>query len=137
MHAGEPIHGEIHSADASAGVQIVIYNQGSVTARTLNTHEYIEIHSLELVTAAGGDCYVFLAPTAAPVTGKYVVRGTFAANGGIAMSTILASGQKGDLPWVIAPAGAVDVIFKGVVRKAETDANGGRAAYQASLVPGR
>lgn len=132
-YAGDPVRGILHSTDASSGVQIPIYDQGSVVARTIGSDEYLEIHSIRLVTAPGGDCYVLIGADATLGTGETVVRGTYAANSGVAVSVTLHSGRKAWVPWVVAPAGAVDVEFAGVVRRTE---HLGRAAYQQSLVPG-
>lgn len=118
--SGEPVHGELHSTDASATVQIPIYKQGSTTAYTLLADEYICIHSFEEVSAAGGDMYIFIQPTNTPVAGSYVVRGTVAASGGIAMSKLPFEGVNSGLPWCTAPAGVVDVVFTGSVHKYTT-----------------
>jgi hypothetical protein len=131
---GDPIHGELHSTDASSAVQIPIYREGSNTVRTLKADEYIEIHSLSLVSAPGGDVYAFLSTNGTLVNGETALRGTVSANGGFAMSRCRLVGVNAANPYVIAPAGAVDVIFSGVIRTATaTDA---RPTWRESLTPG-
>jgi len=132
--AGEPIKGHVHSADASSGVAVPFFNQGSKTARTLAENEYLEIHTCDLITVAGGDCYVIVGPDASVAAGEVVIRGTFAANGGEEKSHTLHVGKDGETVWVTAPAGVVDVTFTGVVRRAES--NVPRPVWRESLVPG-
>lgn len=120
MHAvGRPFKGELHSTDASAGAEITLYENGSLDAYTLKDHEYLEIHLIQLITAAGGDAFVFTGADATEAAGEYVVRGTFAANGGIAQEVITPphAGGKGHKAYVQAPAGAVDVVIRGVIRQ--------------------
>lgn len=121
LHPGDPIKGEIHSADASSGVQITIYKRGLPTAYTLKAHECIVIHEIELVTATGGDSSVFLSTSSTPATGGYIVRGTYAANGGVAEQNMDRMGTPGQVPWVIAPSGAVDVVFSGTIVDGQTE----------------
>lgn len=114
---GEPIKGILTSADASSGVAIPIFSQGSNTARTLGDDEYLVIHSVELVSTTAGDAYVFLGADATLGTGETVERGDFAANGGIAPGFDLEhAGALGHTPFVVAP-GAVDVKLTGRIRK--------------------
>lgn len=110
------VHGELHSTDASAGVEIVLYEEGSLTARTLGALEVLVIESVELVSAAGGDCSVIIGADATPGAGEYVLRGTFAANSGIQRSSMKKAGIRGHKPFLIAPIGVVDVIFNGYIR---------------------
>lgn len=133
---GDPIKGSVHSTDASAGVEIPIYDAGSVTARTLAANEYIVIHSISLVTVPGGDAYVILGPDASIGTGETVIRGTFAANGGIE-AKVNAVGVKAAKAFVTAPIGAVDVNFYGVVRKDGSLSGITRAPFESALIPGR
>jgi hypothetical protein len=114
---GEEIKGELHSTDASSGVEITLYNQGSLTARTLTEDEYIEVHSIEAIAAVTGDLHVFIGADATPGAGETVVRGVPANNGGILKSIIKRTGRPGHKPFVIAAAGVVDVVFNGVIRK--------------------
>lgn len=118
---GDPIHGELHSLDASGGVRVPVYKAGSVDAYTLAPNEYVEIHSVELVSAAGGDVALFLGGTNTPSAGEYVVRGTVNANSGLVMSKMHFIGTDGSVPFLIAPAGVVDVNFTGVIRKGHSE----------------
>lgn len=134
MIQGDPIKGIVHSTDASAGVEIPIYNQGTTTARTLKSYEYIEIHSVVAVSVPGGDLRVILSADATLDTGETVIRGTVTPNGGIVQSKLLSTGVNGAKAFVIAPAGVVDVEFNGVVRNGTTP--GVRPDWKESLIPG-
>lgn len=122
MHSmlGDPIHGELHTADASAGVQVPIYTMGSLTARTLQPYEYIEIHALEIVSAPGGDLALFINTVNTLLAGTVVVRATSGTTGGLVMSRMYYEGINGGLPFVIAPVGVTDVLFLGTIRNAKT-----------------
>lgn len=115
---GEPINGILHSTDASAGVAIPIFNVGSTDARTLQSDEFIEVYSIELIAAVGGDAYVLIGPDATLDTGQTVTRGTFGENGGIARDKTVHAGKVGEQLWLVAPAGVVDVRLVGAVRRA-------------------
>jgi hypothetical protein len=118
-YAGDEVHGELHSTDASSGVEITLYRAGSTDSRTIQDNEYLEIHSLELITAAGGDAYVFIGADSTLGSGETAARGTFAANGGRSGELCPPyAGIKGGKPYVVAPAGAVDVVIKGTIRRA-------------------
>jgi hypothetical protein len=120
MKPGDPVHGELHSADASGKVAVTLYEAGSNTARTLGSTEYLDVDSIEIITATGGDAYVYLGTVAAGlVAGQVVIRGTFAANSGLSMSfDTPRSGAVGKIPVCVAPAGVVDVVLTGRIRKA-------------------
>ena len=137
-HPGEPIRGHVHSADASSGVEIPIFNQGSLVARTLLADEYIEIDQLELITVAGGDCVVFLDADDGNDndTGEVATRGTFSANGGIEKghNAPILVGIAGAKPHVIAPAGVVDVTFTGRIRKGNGTLH--RPSWRETQTPG-
>jgi hypothetical protein len=134
---GEPVHGELHSTDAHAGVQIPIYNEGSTTARTLGGDEYLEIHEISVFSAPGGDTIVAFAatnPGASPAAGAVVVRGTLAATGSIQLAHVHCVGLLAALPWLTTPAGAADCIFKGTVRSGT--ASSARPKWMESTTPG-
>lgn len=120
-HADE-VHGEIHSTDASGGVEIPIYEAGKVSARTLQADETLVITDIQVISVVGGDIYVFLDEDDdnALDTGETVVRGTVAANGGVVMNfgATPRFGAPGAKPHVIAPAGVVDVVFTGYIKGA-------------------
>lgn len=134
QYVGDPIRGILHSSDASSATEIPIFNQGSNAARALQAYEYIEIHSIEVVSAAGGDTTVFLSTDTTLSTGETAVRGTVSATGGIAMSILRPVGVNGAKPYVISPAGAVDVTFTGVIRRGQSE--GVRPSWRESLIPG-
>jgi len=121
-YPGEPIKGILNSSDASSGVEVPIYNQGSYAARTLGPNEYIEIHNVKVISVPGGDVRVFTGADSTPGTGEDVVRGTFGANGGIA-EDVKHTGKAGHKVYVEAPAGVVDVVFEGTIRQENTGGN--------------
>lgn len=119
MYKGDPVHGEVHSSDASGGVEIVLYRAGTASQRVVGPNEYLDIHFVQLVSAPGGDCSVHVGPDASRGAGESVIRGTVAATGGIVSElTPPYEGIKGGKPWVIAPAGVVDAILQGCIRTA-------------------
>lgn len=111
------VRGIVHSTDASAGVEIPFYEEGSLTARVLAADEFLVIEVIHLVTAPGGDSYVHLGASSTLGVGETVLRGTFAATSGVALQEVYAVGMKGSKAYVHAPAGVVDVIFYGQIRK--------------------
>lgn len=114
---GAPFRGEVNSADASSGVTLALYKDGSLVAYTLLANEYLEIHSIQTVTAPGGDVEIFIGADVTPAAGEYIVRGTFAANGGVVQELVLPhTGRPGHLVRAVAPAGALDVIVRGTIR---------------------
>jgi hypothetical protein len=119
-HPGRPFQGTLRSADASSGVAVPIFELGSKTAYTLGDDEFLDIHSVSIVTAAGGDSYVLVGPDSSLATGETIVRGDFAANGGIAREDLCHSGKKGETLWAVAPAGNIDVKINGTIRVAGT-----------------
>src|SRR5580700_1529220 len=91
-YLGDPVHGELHSTNASAGLQVTLYKAGSLTAYTPLAWEQLEIESLEIITAAGGDTFLAIDSVAnigtTPNAGTTVVRGTLAANSGLLLSSM-------------------------------------------------
>lgn len=129
---GELIKGILYSSDASGGVAIPIFSQGSNTERTLAANEYIVVHSLELVSTVVGEAYVFLGDDATLGTGETVERGTFAANGGIAPGyDIEHAGLPGQRPYVVAP-GEVSVKITGRIRRQDV---GTRPSWKEAQAP--
>jgi hypothetical protein len=97
-----------------------MFKDGSDTAFTLRSDEYVEYHQVDLVTAPGGDCIVFSDSDDdnSADTGEVILRGTFAANGGMVKELCPPYvGLPGAKPHVTAPAGVVDVSFKGTLRR--------------------
>lgn len=116
--SGEPILGILHSSDASAGVEVPIYNAGSRTARTLASNEYLVITWVLLITAAGGDAYLITGPDASVGTGETVLRGTFGASGGGGPINLTPPhmGKFSEKAYATAPAGVLDVCFGGYIK---------------------
>lgn len=111
---GENVYGELSSADAHSSATTVLYSNGGV-ARTLGAKERLVITDVQFVSAAGGDCRLTFT-TGAATAGLIIFRGTFAANGGLAMSYLTPNfGPKGVVPFLTAPAGQVDVRFHGII----------------------
>lgn len=118
---GTPVRGEVDSADASSGVAFTLYEEGSLTSRTLGDDEYLEIYHVAFVTAAGGDVYVHVGPDVTIGSGETVLRGEFAANGGMTSNLNPPfAGQAGHLAYLTAPAGNVDGQIRGTIRRAAT-----------------
>lgn len=116
--SGEPVTLVLHSADASAGVEVPIFSQGSVTARTLAENEYLVISDVLIVAAAGGDAFVHFGTTAdtTPDDAKTIARGTVAATGGLGRgSDFVATGLRQEKVFAVAPAGVIDVHLTGSI----------------------
>lgn len=109
------VKGELHSTDASAGVAVTLYERGTLSTTTVAATERLCITAVLLVTAAGGDSFVFVGADNTEGNGEYVVRGTFAANGGVNTAVVEFMGGRGHTPFAQAPAGVVDVIFYGYI----------------------
>ena len=135
---GEPVHGEKVSTDASAGVAIPIYNEGSTTARTLGADEYIEVHEVQVSSVAAGLTIVSFGatnPGSSPTAGNRVVSAALPINGSIQMSHVHAVGPVGATLWLTAPAGdSSHVTLKATIRSAT--ANNSRPKWMESLTPG-
>ena len=125
--AGREVHGNLNNADASSGVEVPFYtagggSSGGQTADVLAAGEFLAITDILVVTVPGGDVHVFLNDDngGTPDTGETVIRGTLAANAGIAKSFIITPrhGAAGARLFVIAPVGVIDVNFTGRVQRA-------------------
>lgn len=119
---GEIIHGEVSSANASAGVAFTLYDTRCV-ARALASTEILVITDYTLLTASGGDSAIGVddaAGSAALITaGKRVVRGTYVANGGVVkMLETPFHCPRGITPKAFAPAGQCDAIITGYILRA-------------------
>ena len=130
---GQPVQGELHSTNASAGVEVTLYEIGSDDARTLDSDETIVIDRLELVSAATGDLHLFTGADATPGAGETVARGTVAANGGIVMEHVGHRGQPGHKAWFIAPNGVSDCVFYGSIHR---ERHSTRPEFKEALVGG-
>jgi len=104
--AGRPVRGVVDSADASSGVAFTLYEEGSLSSYTLRDNEYLEIHHVTIVSAAGGDVYIHVGDDATVGSGEVVIRGEVAANGGFATNLSPPfAGQAGQSAYATAPAG--------------------------------
>lgn len=117
MSWGDEVHGHLHSADASSGLEVTIYKSGTKETRTIQPNEFLHITEFKIVTAAGGDTHFWIGTGTTPAAGETVVRGTFNSNGGIASQYTGTPfcGAKGSKPYASAPAGVLDVTFTGRV----------------------
>jgi len=121
---GEPFRGVLHSVDASTAEPLILFKDGSTTAFTLEANEYLEVHSVQIVSAAGGDVRLFTGPDNTPGTGEDLNRGTFTTNGGIVQELEPThSGNVGESLFLQAPIGVVDVIVRGGVRRGDGTTN--------------
>ena len=112
---GEPVHGEVVSADASGGVAVILYSDGGVTVRTLASTEFLTVTDVVGISTAGG-AYALVADTDA--AGRRIVKGNADALGGIAHSfNTPRTCPKGVTPKFIADAGQVDVVITGFITK--------------------
>ena len=121
MAVGDEVHGELHSNDASSGMALLLYKAGSTESLTIADNEFLDIDRASVVTAVGGDAYIFLGTVAVGLQdGEIVIRGTFAANGGMTedLSRTPRAGAAGATAVCIAPAGVVDAKITGRVRRA-------------------
>jgi hypothetical protein len=114
FNAGNPWHGEVISADASgAGVVVLLYESGVVTAHTLAADERLNVTDVILISTAGGVYDLVFGSVAA---GRHVVKGNAEVLGGVAhhfetpISGPLATNLR-----LIAAAGQVDLIVAGFI----------------------
>jgi hypothetical protein len=114
---GRPFHGVLSSANASGGVAVTLYKPGSTSTDSVGSDERLLITDYHLIAAAGGDCAIYAANSAAA---QYTVaRGTVGSNGGFGgVKTTPTFGKKAEGAFVVAPAGQVDVIIEGLIIKA-------------------
>ncbi len=118
MLPGDPVHGILSSADASSGVAVVIFKDGSNTAHTLAANEILVITDYEIIAAVSGDTHLFLGADATPGTGETIARGTVGTNGRLAGSRYPGvSAGPGLTPWLVAAAGQADVSFTGYIQQ--------------------
>jgi len=115
MDYGNPVHGEVSSADASGGVTVLLYPSGSATAITLGATEFLTITDVILVSTAGG-VYALVADTDA--AGRRIVKGNAEALGGIAHTfETRITCPKGVTPKLIAAAGQIDLVISGYITR--------------------
>ena len=113
MQRGDPVHGEVDSADASGGVTVLLYPAGSSTARTLASNERLTITDVNFVSTAGG---LYSLYWGADTPGLKVVSGNAEVLGGLVheYGTPL-TGPKGVAPILAAASGQVDLTISGFI----------------------
>lgn len=119
MTPGDPIHGEVVSANASSAFKIAtLYKAGSASAFTLSSAQFISITSVFFNSEAGGNFSFHAGATDAE--GIRIIRGKVAA-------TTSVGHHFGDTPFVCpvgvtpyltADSGQVDITFTGTVSEA-------------------
>ena len=131
---GEPFRGEVNGDSTGASAVLTLYKDGSLTAYTLLGDEYLEIHSCQIISVAGGDTMIFIGADGTPGAGEYVVRGTVPANGGIVMESIDPPhvGAPGHLPYGKAPTGVWDAIVRGGIRREGDGSSSARESWKAA-----
>jgi hypothetical protein len=116
---GPMFHGELVSADASAGAAMTLYGESSATSITLDTNDVLAVTNVTIVCGAALTVTVFDGANQALGAGETICAGDFAANGGInAAYDPPHKCQKGTGINVLASgAGAVKVQVKGWVKR--------------------
>lgn len=122
---GAVVHGEFSSADASGlsepNARILLYGAGSTTAATLDANDYVVITDVfALCGATGLTVTIYDGANNSAGAGEVVVKGTFAANGGLAWNLSAPHVcQKGTWPKVLtSAAGQIDVSIKAYIYRA-------------------
>ena len=114
---GDPVHGEVSSADASGGISVSLFTGGgAAAARTVASSEFLTITDIIFLTTAGGDAALVADSDAA---GKRIFKHSdFEVKGGVAHSfSIPWECAKGVTPKLIAAAGQVDLTITGFITK--------------------
>lgn len=119
---GSLVHGEFSSADASGlsepNSRILLYGAGSTTAVTLDSNDNVVITDVFVLCGATGlTVTVYDGANNTVAAGETIVKGTFSANGGVAMNLSAPHVcQKGTWPKVLtSAAGQIDVAIKGYI----------------------
>lgn len=106
---GIPVHGEVSSADASAGVSFVFYNADGGVVTIAANQRFVMRSAMSVAVVAG----VQVIATITDVAGKRLRRGSFGANSGFALGDIEVWAPKGIVPKYFAPAGQSDCQIEG------------------------
>lgn len=114
ISSAREVVGDMSSADASGGVALTLYLDGTVTTTTIGADEYLYITDLQLVVAAGGAAGLYADSDAG---GRRIAKGTYAPTGGVIPGGFNRRRKcpKGVTPKVIAPIGQVDCIIHGYI----------------------
>lgn len=113
MSIGEPVHGEVVSADASGGVAFKLYKSGETGEHTLAATEYVNITDYSVIRAVA-ETFAIVADT--DVAGKRVVKnpGTAAAGVDRALAQPFVC-PAGVTPKLIAAAGDIVAVIEGFI----------------------
>jgi hypothetical protein len=121
---GDPIHAEVVSTDAHAGVAGTLYPSGSNTARVQTATEFLTITDIIFIMGANGGTFdIVFYPLSTGViadgAGLRIAKGTLSANSGFAhhFETPMI-GPKGYGVALIAAAGQVDLTMTGSIQEA-------------------
>lgn len=116
-----PIKGELHSTDASGGVEIPIYDAITSVVIAISATQKVVIQSIVVTSVAGGDTYVWHDNDAGAGTdadaGEFVIRGTVAAKGTLYgdFKDAPKYGTVGAKQRAVSPNGVLDVQFSGYI----------------------
>ena len=124
---GRPVHGSVHATTLTTAVLVPMYDAGTATsagatAITLSAGERLVITDIWFISNTAADIHVFLSDDndATAETGETVLRGTVAANGGIAKSfveTHRVGAETASLRVGSGTSATVDVGFTGYILK--------------------
>lgn len=122
------------NSDGQNDEPLAIYQHGQTDEHTLKENEYVEIHSVDVVTEDAQEVRVFTGDTA--TDRGTVVRGEFAANGGMVKSPVSPphvglAGERIRVAVSGTESGQVDVIVRGTIRLSGTER--GRQSWRADL----
>lgn len=111
MSRGEEFHAEVHSSDASGGVEVTLNPAASTATLTVDATQIVAVTDVSVISAAGGDIKV------ESITGDGTLtlfRGTLPATGVFThrFHTPFFSLRGGTLQ-LTAPAGVIDLFLKG------------------------
>ena len=123
FNAGDPIHGEVVSTNASGGVAVTLYKAAPalpIAAKTLTANEYVTITDVIFISTAGGVYNLVFYPLSTGVitdgAGLRIVKGNADVLGGVAHHfETPVTGPKGYGVALIAAAGQVDLIVSGYI----------------------
>ncbi len=92
---GRPVHGGVHATSLTTAILVPMYDAGTATsggatAITLSARERLVITDVWFISDTAADVHLFLSDDndSTAETGETVLRGTVAANGGVAKSFV-------------------------------------------------
>lgn len=114
MGGGIPVHGEVVSADAHAGVAFTL-SKGAL-AFTLGTDDTLFISDLQVVMEDAG---AFAVVADSDAAGKRVAKGSVLGGGGVVLNFQTPfECPRGIMPKLIADAGNVSALIQGLIQRA-------------------